>query len=288
MKKIIFTLGLLTTSMVWAEVDHSQHSGHVMPDAAVPAVTPALMPVSPLTDEQVLPPPTAAELAAAFPDLGGMDMQTHMGSSRSVFLQVDQLEASHADGNTATVWEARAGWGSTSDRLWLGSSGERAHDTSESLETSLLWNHAVARWWDTTLGVRQDGGEGPSRTWAAIGMQGLAPGFFDVGITAFAGESGRTALRLEAEYEARLTNRLILEPGVEVNLYGKDDPERAIGAGLSDAELGLRLRYEIRREIAPYVGVEWSTTFGDTADMARAAGADDGEASVVAGIRLWY
>ena len=288
MKKIIFTLGLLTTSMVWAEEDHSQHSGHVMSPAAVPSVTPVPTPVPSLPAAPALPPPTATELAAAFPDPGGMDMRAHMGSSRSVFLQVNQLEASHADGDTATVWDARAGWGDASDRLWLGSTGERAHDTSESLETSLLWNHAVARWWDTTLGVRQDGGEGPSRTWAAIGMQGLAPGFFHTGLTAFVGGSGRTVLRLEAEYEARLTNRLILEPAVEINLYGKDDPERAIGAGLSDAELGLRLRYEIRREIAPYVGVEWAKTFGDTADMASAAGASGSETSAVAGIRLWY
>lgn len=283
MKNIIFTLGVLASGLVLAEEDHSRHVGHEMP-----AVAPVVAPSGPAFEEQGLPAPTPAELAAAFPDINGRQMQDHMGDSRYGYLQVDRLEAQRADDETAAVWEGRIGWGGDRDRLWLESSGERAHGVSESLEIQLLWSHAVARWWDTTLGVRQDGGELASRTWAAIGAKGLAPYFFETDVTAFVGESGRTALRLGAEYEARLSNRLILQPAVEINLYGKDDPERAIGSGLSDAVLGLRLRYEIRREIASYVGVEWSRTYGDTADFARAGGASTSDARGVAGIRFWY
>lgn len=283
MKKIIFTLGALGSGLVLAAEDHSQHFGHEMP-----VVAPVATPSGPAVEEPGLPAPTPAELAAAFPDIGGRHMQDHMGSSRYWYLQADRLEAQRADNETAAVWEGRIGWGGDSDRLWLESSGERAHGQSDFLETSLWWSHAVARWWDTTLGVRQDGGEQASRTWAAIGIKGLAPYFFETDVTAFVGESGRTALRLGAEYEARLSNRLILQPAVEINLHGKDDPASGIGRGLSDAELGLRLRYEIRRTIAPYVGMEWSRTYGDTADFARAGGASTSDARGVAGIRFWY
>jgi copper resistance protein B len=105
---------------------------------------------------------------------------------------------------------------------------------------------------------------------------------------AYVGDGGRTALRLSSEYDLLLTQRLVLQPALELNVYGEDDLERLIGAGLSDMELGLRLRYEIRREIAPYVGVNWLKRFGDTADLARAAGEDDDEFGLVAGIRLWF
>lgn len=284
MKKVILALGLLATAFVHAEEDHSQHYGHVMP--AEPEVPDTAEEVTPA--ESVLPVPTAAELAAAFPDLGGMDMQDHMGSPRYVFVRVDKLESQDVDAGAAAVWDGRIGWGGDSDRVWLKSSGERIHGRAESLETGLLWSHAVARWWDGTLGLRQDGGEGPSRTWAAFGVQGLAPYFFETELTAFVGESGRTALRLGAEYEARLTNRLILQPSAGINVYGKDDPAAMVGSGLNDAEFGLRLRYEIRREIAPYAGVEWTRRFGDGADMARAAGDSASDVRALAGIRFWY
>ena len=136
--------------------------------------------------------------------------------------------------------------------------------------------------------MRQDSGEGPDRTWAAFGVQGLAPYWFDTEATFYVGQRGRTAARVQFEYEELLTQRLVLQPKFEVNLYGKDDPQRGIGSGLSDAELGVRLRYEVRREFAPYIGVVWRQRFGRTADFARAQGEPADDLQFVVGVRLWF
>lgn len=129
---------------------------------------------------------------------------------------------------------------------------------------------------------------GPARTWAAVGIQGLAPYWFELEATAYIGESGRTHLRFETEYELLLTNRLILQPQVEREIYGKSDPERHIGTGLSSRDTGLRLRYEFRREFAPCVGVTWSRKFFGTADLAEAAGEDTSAARLAVGVRVWF
>lgn len=239
-------------------------------------------------DSGKYPPPDAAQLAAAFPDLGGMSMQDHMGSQSYGKFLLDRLEAQDADAHVATVWDARFSWGRDFDKLWISSEGEQLGGKTGHLKSQVFWGHAFSRWWESTVGLRQDGGEGPDRTWAAFGVQGLAPYFFELSATGYVGEGGRTALLLEAEYELLLTNRLILQPRLELNAYGKDDVDKGTGKGLSDSEFGLRLRYEIRREFAPYVGVEWQRKYGDTADMARAAGERSGEARAVAGIRFWY
>jgi len=119
-------------------------------------------------------------------------------------------------------------------------------------------------------------------------VRGLAPYWFEVSATAYAGSSGRSALRVEVDYDLSLTQRWILQPRIELNAYGKDDPAARLGSGLSDAELGVRLRYEIRREFAPYIGVEWSRRFGRTADFERAEGLDVNDMRLVAGLRIWY
>jgi copper resistance protein B len=137
-------------------------------------------------------------------------------------------------------------------------------------------------------GVRQDFEPGPSRTWAAVGIQGLAPYWFEVELTGYIGASGRTHLRGEVEYELLLTNRLVLQPLVEVELFGKSDPERGIGAGFSTTDVGFRLRYEFKRDFAPYIGVTWNNKWGQTADFAKTAGEDTGGARFVTGLRLWF
>jgi copper resistance protein B len=121
-----------------------------------------------------------------------------------------------------------------------------------------------------------------------LGVQGLAPYFFEVDAALYIGEEGRTAARFSAEYDILITQRLILQPEVELRAYGKDDPENGIGSGFSDMEFGLRLRYEIRRELAPYLGVHWERKFGNTADLARSRGEDADEWSLVAGLRVWF
>ena len=128
----------------------------------------------------------------------------------------------------------------------------------------------------------------PNRDWFAVGFQGLAPYFFEIDAAAFIGNNGQTALRLEAEYEIMLTQKLILTPEVEINAYSKDDEATGVGSGLSDIELGLRLRYEIRREFAPYIGVNWNKTYGDTANFSRDEGEDVSDTQFVVGIRAWF
>jgi len=137
-------------------------------------------------------------------------------------------------------------------------------------------------------GVKHDFQPGTSQTWAAFGVQGLSPYKFEVQATAYVGESGRTAANFEVEYETLLTNRLVLQSVVEMDLYGKDDPRRGIGSGLSTAEAGLRLRYEFTRRFAPYIGVVHERAYGGTADFRRAEGEDTNDTRVVAGVRIWF
>lgn len=203
-------------------------------------------------------------------------------------LMVDRLEAVRTDDNTAAAYEAQAWFGRDYDRAVVKAEGDIDDGKLMEAQTELLWGHALAAYWNTQLGIRHDSGEGPDRDWLAFGVQGLAPYWFEVDATAYVGESGRTALQLEAEYELLLTQRLILQPRVEASVYGKRDAERETGSGLSDVSAGLRLRYEIRREFAPYVGVEWAGMYGATADYARAAGEDTRETRIVAGLRVWY
>jgi copper resistance protein B len=136
--------------------------------------------------------------------------------------------------------------------------------------------------------VRHDFQPGDSQTFAAIGVTGVAPYKFEVAATAYIGQSGQTAANFEVEYELLLTNRLILQPLVEISLYGENDERRGIGSGLSTVEAGLRLRYEIRREFAPYVGVNWNKKFGTTAEFARSTNEPVSDTQWVAGIRAWF
>lgn len=264
----------------------AQHEGHDM--SQVPAAEHAPKKTE-LSSPTPLPSPTAEERAAAFPDLHGMDMRDHMDDDPVIgMVQFDELEWRKNDGADTLAWNLRSWLGRVDDRLWLRSEGERRDGSTEHGDVELLWGHATGPWWDAMLGVRHDFGQGRPRDWAAFGVQGLAPYKFEVAATAYVGDSGRLAARAEAEYELLLTNRLILQPKLELNLYSRDDPENGIGQGLSGAEFGLRLRYEIRREFAPYLGYVWSRKFGATADMAEAAGGDRSEAQWVAGVRFWF
>jgi len=219
----------------------------------------------------------------------GPDRQLKMADEMSFgSLLVDRLEVAHTRERTTGQYELQARFGRDYDRLVLKAEGEVADGRSEEARTELLWGHAVAAYWDTQLGVRYDSGAGPDRGWLAFGIQGLAPYWFEIDATAYVGDEGRTALRLEADYELLLTQKLILQPRIEANFYGKRDAERALGSGLSDLAAGIRLRYEIRREFAPYVGIERAGKFGATADYARAAGEETKETRLVAGVRFWF
>jgi copper resistance protein B len=200
---------------------------------------------------------------------------------------LDELEWHEIDNHNAVHWDGQFWYGNDYDKAWLRTEGNVAAGDYEGL-AELFWDRIVTRWWHVQAGVRHDFGDGPGRTWAAFGVQGLAPYWFEVEATAYVGEEGRTAARFSAEYDLLFTQRIILQPKIEFDLYGRDDPRNGIGSGLADSEISLRLRYEIRRELAPYVGIVWTRSFGDTADFARAAGDDDDDVQFVAGLRAWF
>lgn len=200
----------------------------------------------------------------------------------------DRLERVESGDNVSGFYDVEAWFGRDYDRAVLKAEGSYDSNKIKDASTELLWGHAVASYWDTQLGVRYDSGSGPDRKWLAFGVQGLAPYWFEIDATAYLGEEGRTAANFQAVYDLLLTQKLILQPRVEADWYGKRDAQRDLGKGLSEARTGLRLRYEIRREFAPYVGVEWMQKFGATKDFARAAGEQSSEARFVAGVRFWF
>jgi copper resistance protein B len=203
-------------------------------------------------------------------------------------LLFDRLERVYSRGNSSTAYELQARFGRDYDRAVLKAEGDIDGGKLHDARTELLWGHALATFWDTQLGVRHDSGTDPSRTWLALGIQGLAPYWFEMDATAYVGTQGRTAFRFAAEYELLLTQQLVLQPRMEANIHGRQDASRGLGSGLSDLVLGVRMRYEIRREFAPYIGVEHAARFGGTADFARAAGEDVNVTRLVAGVRFWY
>ena len=242
---------------------------------ATPALTESRTPIPALTD---------ADRAAVYNAPGGH--QVHDSGVNSMLL-INQLEWQGGDGN-AQSWDIKGWVGGDIDRLWLRSEGERSAGRTESAEAQALWGHAIGPWWDVVGGVRQDFKPGDSQTWAAFGVQGMALYNFEAEATLFVGESGHTAARLEGDYDILLTNRLILQPTAELNFYAQNDPQRGIGSGLAESELGLRLRYEIRREFAPYVGVSWNRAYGQTAQYAREEDEDVHQLRWVVGVRLWF
>ncbi|NQD95763.1 copper resistance protein B [Pseudomonas sp. CrR25] len=260
-------------------MDHSQMDHGAMDHGAASSSTPSKISRTPI------PLLTDADRAAAFPPLPGHAVHDKM---RSWFLLFDQLEYQDADEGSVLSWDASAWIGGDIDRLWLRSEGERTNGMTEEAEIQLLWGHAIGPWWELVGGVRQDFEPGSPQTWGAFGIQGMPLYGLEVEATGFVGEQGQSALRLEGDYDMLLTNRLILQPTAEVNFYGKNDHERGVGSGLANSEVGLRLRYELRREFAPYLGVTWNRAYGNSADLVREEGGDVSEARLVAGIRLWF
>jgi copper resistance protein B len=232
-----------------------------------------------------IPPITDADRKVAFPDVDGHAV--HDGAL-TYFVLFDQLEWQGRSDRKGLNIDSRGWVGRDRDRLWFRAEGDSDGGRVGEAQTHILYGRQISRWWDVVAGVRQDFRPGPAQTWAAIGIQGLAPYWFDIEATAYVGASGRTHARFEVEYELLLTNRLVLQPLFEAEIFGKSDPERGVGAGLSTTDLGFRLRYELKREIAPYVGVTWSNKWAKTADFAEAAGDGTDGARFVTGLRLWF
>jgi copper resistance protein B len=216
-------------------------------------------------------------------DMMGMDDRKKFGK-----VMFDRLEWRDTDEASAYAWDAAAWYGGDFHKAWVAAEGERSEGTTHHSRLELGWERIVSAWWSVRAGLRQDGGAGPSREWLGAGFTGLAPGFIETEAGFYLGEDGRTALRLKLERDFLFTQRLVLQPELELDAYGKDDAEKLIGAGLSEASLGLRLRYEWRREFAPYLGVSWTRQFGESADFAEAAGEEASSFAVVAGVRAWF
>ena len=200
----------------------------------------------------------------------------------------ERLEWQDADDGNALHWDLNGWLGGDVDRLELSSEGERVDGHTEEAELQALWSHAIAPEWATVAGVRQDFKPGAPQTWAALGVQGELLDELETELTAFLGEAGQSAARLSLDYDLELTEHLVLQPLAEVNLYGQDDEERGVGAGLGEAELALLLRYEVCDRFAPYLGVNWTRAYGNTADLLREEDEDVSETSLVAGVRLQF
>jgi copper resistance protein B len=253
--------------------DADPHAGHAADPSAAQA------------PREPLPVPTEADRLAAFPPL-------HAGhahaSASNAFVRFNRFEAWDADPGTGQAWEGSAWIGGDTQRLWLRSEGEREHGHTAAADLEVLYGRGISAWWDLLAGVRHDFAPGPSQDWLAFGVQGMAPYKFEVSATAYLGEHGHSAFVAEAEYELLLTNRLVLQPLLEVELRGQDDAVRGTGSGLSSAEAGLRLRYEVTRRFAPYVGLVHERSFGGTADHRRASGEATRDTRWVAGVRWWF
>ncbi len=194
----------------------------------------------------------------------------------------DELEYQFSD-QKAVSWDTYGYIGHDLNKIYLYSEGEKPKDESTESENQVVYSRAIAPFWDVQIGVGYDKTEESDQSWGVVGLQGLAPYFFETRVALLVGDDGNIGVRAEAEYEALLTQKLILTPSVGLSAYSKDNEEMGIGSGFSNLTLGARLRYEIKREFAPYIGVEWSKNFGNTDDFAPLD-----EVYAVAGVRVWF
>ncbi|HEV2600589.1 copper resistance protein B [Sphingopyxis sp.] len=274
--------------------------GHCTPKQA-PAHDAAAMPGTagasgtdlPPGDAPAPPPPDDWYADRIFPK-GEMEHSRHAmmlenGAQQVGFVSLNLAEYQARKGRDGFRWEGEAWYGGDINRLTLKSEGETVFGEGlESGEVQALYSRAIGPYFNAQAGIRQDFGAGPDRTYATIGFEGLAPYWFEVEGALFLSNKGDLLARLEGSYDQRITQKLILQPMAEVNFALQDVPESGIGSGLSDVELGLRLRYEIVREFAPYVGVEWARKAGDTARFARMHGEDADSVSLVVGVKAWF
>jgi copper resistance protein B len=266
-------------------MEHMHHDGMTMPpDAAAPkadAPTPAPAPQIDHTADAYYDAAAMAKARAALVEETG-----HVTTS---MIRLDRLEYQARKGGNGYAWEGEGWFGGDIDALEIKSEGDGGvHGPLDRAELQGRWRHALDPWFNLGIGVRQDFRPQPRRTYAVIAIDGLAPYWFDVEGQIFLSDKGDLSARLETSYDLRLTQRWILQPRAELNLTAQAVPALHDGAGLTEAELGLRLRYEIAPEFAPYVGVNWDRKIGDSATFARASGEHASAVSLVTGVRFWF
>jgi len=258
------------------------HAGHGQPatEDGIPKGTAPPVPADHAAEAFYSPAEMGRARAAMLKESGGMTFSQ---------LMLDRLEYRMGKGADGYHWEGEGWIGGDIDRFAFKTEGEgEVGGALERAEVQALYSRAIDPWFNLEAGVRHDIRPDPQRTYAVVGIEGLAPYWFELGVQAFLSNKGDAHLRLEGSYDQRITQRLILQPAAEVNIAAQDVPELGIGSGLSDVELGLRLRYEFAREFAPYVGVNWERKLGDSARFARAAGERAEATSFVMGVRFWF
>ena len=241
---------------------------------------------TPAARGQAPAPQPSGKLAPTLPDLGSPvgDNQTFAHAL------LNQFEGRTNGPNNELRWDAEGWIGTDTNRLWLKSEGFSNNGTVSDGDHEALYDRPIPhmRYFDAQVGVRADLDSGPTRTWAAVGIEGLAPYRFEFAPTLYIRGGGHVAGRVSGSYDLLLTQRWIVQPEAELNFYSKDDPSRQIGSGLSDLDTGVRLRYEVSRKFAPYIGFAYSGKYGNTAGYSRQAGETTSDHRFVFGLRLWF
>jgi len=323
MKRFLPLLALLAaSSAVAAEPahDHSAHApvpaspnphaGHTMPEEAAPAADPH-------ADHQIPAAPKADADPHAGHDMPATAQATepepptdfaadHIFGAEAMYASRTQLYREHggeptykillstaeyaaARGHDGYHWEGEAWYGGDLNRIVAKSKGEGSLDDGlKHAEFQLLYSRAISPYFDLQAGIRHDFEPKPSRTYAALGFEGLAPYWFEVEGTAFLSEKGQVSANLSVSYDQLVTQRMVLEPRAELKIAAQNVPELGMGSGLSQTEVGLRLRYDISRQFSPYIGVSYERKVGNTGDLARLAGEHVENTRFVAGLRAWF
>ena len=225
--------------------------------------------------------------AAVF--LFAASVQASMEADPVVYsIEIEEFEWRDTSEGDVLAWDIQAWAGKDRDKLWLKSEGERSNHETEEFEAQLLYNRAIASFWDAQVGWRHDWQPTVQRDWLALGVSGQAPGFIETEATVFFGEGGRAAFRVKGSYELLFTQRFSLHPNLEANWYSDDDLDNGIGSGLASVELGLRLRYAVRRNLMPYAGVNWAVLSGTTANLAEASGGTDSDLQALVGLNWFF
>lgn len=267
-------------------MDHSQHASAMdksAPGAAPESAVPARAFAGPRHAADAI---WSADAMAA----SRANLARENGGMRTSSVLVERLEARIASdgGEDGYLWDAQAFYGGDINRFVLKTEGEGEFGGElEDAEIQALFSRAIGPFFDLQAGVRFDHAPG-TRSHLVIGVQGLAPYMFHVDGAFFLSDRGDLTARLEGEYDQRITQQLILQPRFEVELAAQDIPERGIGAGITKIEPGVRLRYEIAQEFAPYIGIEYEAALGKTADIAKAAGEDPDGLKILVGLRAWF
>jgi len=234
----------------------------------------------------MLPPFVAAENQQKEAEAEPIDID----SSWKYHVRIGKLERqfSTRDDNDYGEWSGFIVVGKDLNTLWLTTNGSTQQGETDSAEIRLFYSRTIRPYIGVLLGWRRDFKPEPQRDWLGFGLLAVLP--YKVGADAsfFMGESGRMAARLESAYQHWFTQKLSLSPDFEANFYSEDDPERDIGSGLSDLDLGLRLRYQIIKGVSPYTGITWQGNFGNTADIIKSKGEDTSDLRLMLGVTLRY